>query len=399
MSTIQVLQLDTANEIQQQLQAIGTGPYGIQNMTDKGLFKVIKLTGVPTPLAQILKMEMLAKGGEAAISSAGLHSAEAQTDVILMGTRAVLKSLSACLKRFPMTPLKEIGQQIKVVLNNWEQPVFSIPLPDGQSLALGANTLVMGIVNITPDSFSDGGQFLETEAAVARALACQNEGADIIDLGAASSRPGKEIDSPEEEWARLEPVLQALRHEKLIISVDTFRAEIAEKALQLGAHIINDIGRLEMDHDLAAVAGKYQAPVILMHNHMQLQPIQPYTDIMTNILEELSLSIDKALAAGLSRQHIIVDPGVGFGKNPVQNRLIIKRLAELKTLGLPILLGTSRKRFINDTILSAPQERMEASVATAVIGAMHGADIVRVHDVAATKKAIMMADAIRKENG
>lgn len=120
---------------------------------------------------------------------------------------------------------------------------------------------------------------------------------------------------------------------------------------------------------------------------------------MTNILEELSLSIDKALAAGLSRQHIIVDPGVGFGKNPAQNRLIIKRLAELKTLGLPILLGTSRKRFINDTILSAPQERMEASVATAVIGAMHGADIVRVHDVAATKKAIMMADAIRKENG
>lgn len=109
MSTIQVLQLDTANEIQQQLQAIGTGPYGIQNMTDKGLFKVIKLTGVPTPLAQILKMEMLAKGGESAISSAGLHSAEAQTDVILMGTRAVLKSLSACLKRFPMTPLKEIG--------------------------------------------------------------------------------------------------------------------------------------------------------------------------------------------------------------------------------------------------------------------------------------------------
>ena len=263
-----------------------------------------------------------------------------------MGTRAVLKSLSACLKRFPMTPLKEIGQQIKVVLNNWEQPVFSIPLPDGQSLALGANTLVMGIVNITPDSFSDGGQFLETEAAVARALACQNEGADIIDLGAASSRPGKEIDSPEEEWARLEPVLQALRHEKLIISVDTFRAEIAEKALQLGAHIINDIARLEMDNDLAAVAGKYQAPVILMHNHMQLQPIRPYTDIMTNILEELSLSIDKALAAGLSRQHIIVDPGVGFGKNPAQNRLIIKRLAELKTLGLPILLGTSRNEEI-----------------------------------------------------
>lgn len=379
------------------MQEIGVSEAGMEYMIPKAIFHCIKLKNISCKAANIIKQEMLSRGGEAALNWKSLYAQE-KTDVILMATLRQYELLIAKLAQQPLG-LSQVAEEIKHIINNLNQSEYQVPLPSGQSLQLGKKTCVMGILNVTPDSFSDGGNYIDPGKAVEHALEMQAAGADIIDIGGASSRPGTVIADGAEEWQRICPVIERLSQEKIILSVDTFRAEVARQALDKGVHIINDIGRLQMDPDLLGVLVEKQAPVILMHNRMQMQSGQPYDDLMAEICAELKESINQALEAGLASAKIIVDPGVGFGKTPAQNRLIIQRLEELKSLGYPILLGTSRKSFINDTMPSTAQERLEASLATVAMGIMNGAHIVRVHDVEATKKVAMMVDAVRNENG
>lgn len=266
----------------------------------------------------------------------------------------------------------------------------------GRELELGRRTLVMGILNLTPDSFSDGGDFITVDTALAHAKQMLSEGADIIDIGGESSRPGHtRIDAEEELW-RVIPVIRKLREETdAIISLDTIRSEVAEEGIKNGAHILNDIWGFQEDSRLAEVAAKYDTPVVLMHNQIGTDYGDGTTDDM---LDKIKLffnkSIDIALTAGVPQDKIILDPGIGFGKTPVQNIALMSRLSDLKALGYPLLLGTSRKSMIGHILDLPPKERVEGTVATTVLGIAQGVDIVRVHDVLENVRAAKVTDAI-----
>lgn len=258
-------------------------------------------------------------------------------------------------------------------------------------LDLGRRTYIMGIVNVTPDSFSDGGRFSDCDAALAHARRLVAEGADIIDVGAESTRPGAEPVPTAVELQRLLPVVEALVSELQVpISIDTHKAAVADRALAAGAHMLNDVWGLQRDAELAAVAAAYKAPVVVMHN----QQGTAYRSLMGDIVAFLHRSIDLAVAAGLPADMVIVDPGIGFGKTWEQNLQVLARLSDLQVLGRPILLGTSRKSFIGKVLDLPVDDRLEGTAATVALGILGGADIVRVHDVAAMVRVARMTDAV-----
>lgn len=263
----------------------------------------------------------------------------------------------------------------------------------GHQLVLGDKTLIMGILNVTPDSFSDGGKFNRQEAALVRAQKLIEEGADIIDIGGESTRPGYTEISAQEEWQRLRPVIEHLcTHSSVPISVDTQKAEVAYKALEAGAHIINDIWGLQKDPEMANAAACFGAPVIIMHNKNEAS----YQDLWTEMCDFFYKSMEIALRKGINEDQIILDPGIGFGKTPDHNLEILSRLEELESLGRPILLGASRKSVIGKALGLPVEERLEPTIAISVLGVAAGVDILRVHDVKENKKAVMMADEIIK---
>ena len=255
--------------------------------------------------------------------------------------------------------------------------------------------LVMGILNITPDSFSDGGRFIDPETAVAHARRMVEEGADIIDVGAESSRPyiGAEAVSLDDEIARLTPVLRRIIELGARVSVDTMKAKVATWALQQGAAILNDVWGLQRDPEMARVAAEHGVPIVVMHNREQPDAA---LDIIADIEAFFRRSLEIAVKAGVARENIVLDPGVGFGKTPEQSIEAIARLAELKHFHLPVLVGLSRKRFINSVSPSKPHERLGGSIAANLMAVRAGADILRVHDVAETVQALRVMNAIEK---
>lgn len=375
------------------LEEIGSTPMGVGFMVPKAVFKCIKLKNIPARAANILKQEMLANGGEAAVG----HNAarcEGTTDMLLMGTLKQYRRLIAKLRLQPFG-LKAVAAEIKAILANLEIETWQVPLAQGKVLELGKRSLVMGILNVTPDSFSDGGRFFAPAAAVEHALQMAADGADIIDVGGASSRPGSQMVDEAEELRRILPVVERLSALGLTIAVDTFRAGVAQAALEAGAHLINDIGGFAMDPGLLPVLVKWQAPVVLMHNRLQIRPDEPYTDLIADIIRELQSAMEQAAAAGLGPERILIDPGLGFGKNHAQNLEIIRRLQDFRSLGRPILIGASRKRFIGHALDLGTSERLEGSLAVAVMAVMNGAAVVRVHDVKESARVMRMTDAVR----
>lgn len=256
---------------------------------------------------------------------------------------------------------------------------------------LGERTYIMGILNVTPDSFSDGGKFNEVEAAVKRAKELIDDGADIIDIGGESTRPGFEVVDTEEEIARVVPVIEAIKQRyDILISIDTYKAATAEAAIKAGADMINDVWGFKKDKDMARVAAKYNVPSILMHNRED----KPYENLMKDVIYDLSESINIALNAGVKRENIILDPGIGFAKTYEQNLFVMNNLEVIKNLGFPVLLGTSRKSMIGLALDLPVDQRVEGTVATTVIGIMKGCEFVRVHDVLENKRAAVMTDKI-----
>ena len=256
-------------------------------------------------------------------------------------------------------------------------------------------TLVMGVVNVTPDSFSDGGRFLDPQAAIAQARRLATEGADILDIGAESTRPygGAVRVSVEEERARLEPVLTEVMALGCPVSVDTMKAPIAAWAVDLGAAIVNDVWGLQRDPDMARVVAERGVPVIIMHNR---DAADPAIDIVADVTSFFERSLEIAARAGIARERIVLDPGIGFGKTPGQSITCIGRLAAFRKFGLPLLVGASRKRFIHTITPSEPMERLGGSIAAHLVAVENGAAIVRVHDVAPMIQALAVAAAIRQ---
>jgi dihydropteroate synthase len=267
-----------------------------------------------------------------------------------------------------------------------------------KKLRFGKRTLVMGIVNVTPDSFSDGGQFYDPQVAISHAKQLVKEGADIVDIGGESTRPGSEAVSSEDELKRVIPVIKGIANEVAVpISIDTYKSEVAKAALDAGASIINDISAMRFDPAIADVAAECGVPLILMHmqgtpRDMQKDP--EYKDVIGDIKDFLSERIDFAHSKGVSRDKIIIDPGIGFGKTLKNNYDILKRLNEFSTLGQPILIGTSRKSFIGMTLDVDVTERLIGSLATITMSIMNGVDMVRVHDVKESVQTVRMTDAI-----
>jgi dihydropteroate synthase len=260
------------------------------------------------------------------------------------------------------------------------------------SFELGSRTLVMGILNATPDSFSDGGRYMDPDKAVQHALDMAREGADIIDIGGESTRPGHASVSEEEELARVIPVVRAV-HEAvphLPISVDTYKAEVARQSLEAGAHIINDVWGFKRDNQMASVAAEFSCPVILMHNRENMD----YGDLVEDMIADLNGSIEIALRAGVQADQIILDPGIGFAKTYHHNLEVMRSLDRLSEMGFPLLLGTSRKRFIRTALDIPVEETVFGTAATVAFGIAQGCQLVRVHDVKAIKQTALMCDAM-----
>lgn len=265
-------------------------------------------------------------------------------------------------------------------------------LSEGVPLELGNRTLIMGILNATPDSFSDGGKYMDVDAAVRHARDMAEQGADILDIGGESTRPGFEAVDAEEEIRRVVPIIAAVREALpgMPLSIDTYKAATARQALEAGAHIINDIWGLKGDPDMASVAAEYGCPVIISHNRTD----SSYNDLVPDVIADLKSSIGRAEEAGINADAIWLDPGIGFAKTYNDNLEMMGRLHELAELGYPVLLGTSRKRFIRQALDLPVDEVVLGTAATVAIGIAQGCQIVRVHDVRDMRRAALMADAI-----
>lgn len=372
------------------LTSVGADRAGCSWMAPKAVYRLVMLEGLKPKQANIIKQEMLGKGGEAAVAWGVIDSSAEESKVLLMGT---LKQYDAFLRKLLMQPfgLADLSVRIRDILNRQEGwSPYNLDCR-GKTLRLGERTLIMGILNVTPDSFSDGGLYHERDAALAKAREMVAQGADIIDLGGESTRPGYTTVNVEDELSRVIPVLKELVKEVPVpVSVDTTKAVVARQAFEAGAHIINNQSPLPADPSMAGLAAEYGAPLVLMHN----QQGTGYCDLISDLTEYFQNSIQIALAAGVARENIIIDPGIGFGKTAEQNLEIMRRLKELGCLGLPVLIGTSRKSTIGKVLGLPVDQRVEGTAATVAVGIAKGADIVRVHDVKEMARVARMADAI-----
>jgi len=369
---------------------------GISIMLPKSQFRVIKIKDVSATKSNIIKQDILSFGGEAATARGAINHSVKTTDVLIFGTVQQIKNLISKLKK-QYFGLKELAVQIEDALAYHG----GIPKPvkiGGRTFKFGKRTYVMGILNVTPDSFSDGGKFINFSDAVSHGRKMLDEGADIIDVGGESTRPGALPVSEKEEMNRVIPVIRELsRIKNAVISIDTRRSKVAEEAVKAGASMINDVSALRSDKKMAKVAGRCNVPVVLMHmlgNPRTMQENPSYKDLISDIISYLQNSISLAIKGGVQKGRIIVDPGFGFGKTVEHNLDILRRLKELKVLGCPIMLGTSRKSTIGKVLGLAPDKRLEGTAATVTSAIANGADIVRIHDVAEMSKVVRMSDAI-----
>ncbi len=396
MNLIRCLHITHAREAIQQIKKVGVDPTGVKLMEGKTLHFNLKVEGIEPRTANLLKQELLSLGGDVAVDRRGLDCSALRTDALLMGTQKHFEKLILKLEQYP--DIQPLGQSIKETINNVSKTHYTIRCRK-RSLTLGKRTLLMGVLNVTPDSFSDGGFFFDKEKAIAHGLRMVEEGADIIDIGGESTRPGSKPLELKEELRRVIPVIGMLSREVGVpISIDTYKSTVAQRAMEAGAEIINDISGLHFDPALARIAAKEDAPLILMHIRGTPETMQKdvhYGSLFSEILKYLKDSIQSAESAGLDPKQIIIDPGIGFGKTLEDNLLIIKNLYEFRVLGKPILLGTSRKSFIGKILNAGVGDRLEGTLSSIAISVLNGAHIIRSHDILQAKKAIAVADAIR----
>ncbi len=388
--------MPSTEDAAREMRRIGVSDGGIRAMADKTRTVVIKVTDATIPIAHVIKQQMLSVGGDAAVAKDVLTHAVDSTDILIMGTPVQLRELAQKLSYQPFG-LPELGERITDLLDSAAPKPHSVLRARHHRLDLTEKVHVMGILNVTPDSFSDGGLYTRPSDAVAHTLKMLAEGADIIDVGGQSSRPGSKPVSEEEELKRVIPVVERLQDEwDGPVSVDTYRARVAEEALKAGASIVNDITAFSREPAIAEVTARFDAACVLMHMQKKPETMQDdprYEDLMGEIALFLKSSIDTALAAGIENDQIAVDPGIGFGKTTEHNLAILRHLPELAVLGKPILVGPSRKSFISKVLDLPSDERLEGTLATVAYAVAQGARILRVHDVGPVLRAARMVEA------
>ena len=373
---------------------------GAVKVTNKAKYYHILIRNVKSVVANIIKQEMLSIGADAIVARGSLDLSVDLTNVILVGNLKQYRLLAQKIKAQPFK-LKFLGKEILELINNFEKDSFELYSKDRKLTFNNSKTYIMGILNVTPDSFSDGGEFINKESALKRVEQMLKEGADIIDIGGESTRPGSKRVSLEEELKRVIPIIDAINKNfpNTPISIDTYKSKVAKEAINHGAWIINDISGLKFDENMAKISVEEKIPVIIMHikgtpENMQKEP--KYINLINEITEyfEESLAILEKHNGDLN--NIILDPGIGFGKTFEHNLEIIKRLKEFKSFGVPILIGASRKSFIGAILKKDnPKERVIGSLAVAAISAYNDAKIIRTHDIKETLETLKLVDAIK----
>lgn len=394
-----IIEVDSLADAKIEIATLGCAPVGVELMAPKALLRILKIKGVRAPAANIIKQEMLSFGGEAANAYGAINCSVKETEVIIMGTIKHLRLLTKKLKTHQFG-LPQISKEIEAALANYDRVPPALKV--GHTIwNFALRTYVMGILNVTPDSFSDGGMFLSPDDAVAQAERMFEAGADIIDIGAESTRPGAKPVTGAEEIKRAVPVIKKLKkNRKLLVSIDTRKSVVAKAALEAGADLINDVSGLRHDRKMASVAAKFNVPICLMHMRgtpANMQKKITYRDLIGEIIDYLDESLAIAENAGILLEKIIVDPGFGFGKTVANNLEIVRRLREFKVLGRPILIGPSRKSTIGKVLDLAVSERLEGTAALVSQSISNGANIVRVHDVKEIIRVCRMTDAIVKK--
>jgi len=394
---IRYLHLTSEKEALDALKRADVDPYGIQAMLPKMFHLNIVLDGLECRVANIIKQEMLSLGGDAAVARGTVACSVARSDVILMGT---LKQMQRFAEKISAQPfgLSGISERIREILKNVFVDSFLLRT-SRREMNLGERTLIMGILNVTQDSFSDGGRLDSPEKAVEEGIRMAEEGADILDIGGESTRPGSDPVSSEEEMRRVIPVIRALAlRTDLPLSVDTMKVSVARKALGEVAEIINDVSAMSSDEAMAKVVADAGAAVVLMHMSGMPKSMQAgdlgYHSLRGEIIAYLRKRIERAGDVGIDPTQIMVDPGLGFGKTAADNMRLISHLSEFKVLGRQILVGASRKAFIGRVTGGTPAERDEGTAAAVTAAILNGGQVIRVHDVAMMKKVATMADAL-----
>ncbi|MFY0546308.1 dihydropteroate synthase [Brevibacillus sp. H7] len=383
----------TQAEIAAEMRKIGIDQDSIRLMAPKGEAVLVHLENVSQEAAYILQREMIARGGDAAFYKTESMLDSNGSSVLLVATRQQLGDALSDL-RGQQPGLENLAAEVEQLLAQRDVLHKRKELVCGSHvLPIGQRTLVMGILNVTPDSFSDGGRYADVERALTHARELVEAGADIIDIGGESTRPGAEPVELAEELDRVLPVIRALVKECPVpLSIDTYKAEVAERAVAEGAHIINDVWGAKREPRIAEVAARYGVPIILMHNRDN----KDYTDFFSDMVQDLRESVEIALKAGVRPENVILDPGIGFAKSLENNLETMRRLDDIVALGYPVLLGTSRKSMIGRVLNLPIEERVEGTAATVALGVAKGCHIVRVHDVKEMKRVVTMMDAMLK---
>ncbi|MDP2938246.1 MAG: dihydropteroate synthase [Candidatus Omnitrophota bacterium] len=405
-----ILQPSNHKELKKLMQDIKVDPYGIEIMLPKATSYLVKINSLSNITANILKQEMLSFGGDVAVARGVLTGKARKTDCLIMGNLAQFNQLTKKLNRQPFG-LDRLAHDLSVSLTNYQKDEFNLNLGRYKLALRQGKTYIMGIVNLTPDSFSGDGVYQglsptslnrsQTKGTVPERVfdfveKMVEDGADIIDIGGESTRPGAKPVSVKEELARTIPIIKKIsRKIKIPISIDTFKPEVARQALDNGASLVNDI--IGLNNKMARIVSKYKAGVVIMHmkgNPRTMQNNPVYNSLIDEVIEYLDKAISEAVAWGIDRERIIVDPGIGFGKTLTHNLEILKRLKEIKILGRPILVGPSRKSFIGKILNAGPKARIFGTVSASILAAKNGANIIRVHDVQAVKQAIKVLNTI-----
>jgi dihydropteroate synthase len=398
---IRALDIKTEEEGLKEFKRIGASDIGSRIMVGKIFPLSLKIRGISPVAANILKQEMLARGGDVVTSQTSLTKTEGKADIIIQGSVSSIKDLITKIKQQPFG-LKALSGELRIYLNRLNENKKVKELTIGkQKFNLDRDVLIMGILNVTPDSFYDGGYYFEKEKAFKRVEILVCEGADIIDVGGMSTRPGSLPVDIDDEIKRIIPVIEYInKNHNILISADTYRSETALRAIAAGAHMINDISGLSMDKNMADVVRKNDVSLVIMHikgtpKNMQENP--EYENVIDEIYDYLEDKTNTAVGSAIKPGKIIVDPGIGFGKTTEHNLRIINKVGEFKMLGYPVLIGASRKSFIGNVLDLPVEERLEGSLAASVCSVIGGANILRVHDIKETIRAVKIAKSITSE--
>ena len=396
--SIRVLSVKSPGDAERELSAINIDPFGIRNMGPKMLHRLLLIERIGSGEANILKKELLSLGGDVAVAGGRTDRDHTETSVILMGTLKQIRSL--CTRLVKQTfGLPSLASDIHRLLD-METDSARFWEIGGRRLDIHRRACIMGILNVTPDSFSDGNRFFTAERAVKRAFEMEEEGADVIDIGGESTRPYSHPVGPDEELRRVMPVIKGLAGKlKIPVSIDTFKSAVAKEALNAGAEIVNDISALTFDDRMAEVVSSARAGLVLMHTRgkpAEMQKDTVYSSIISEVTDSLRKSLVIAKDAGIEEERIVIDPGMGFGKSAEGNLEILRRLSEFSALGCPIMVGTSRKSFIGAVLGRPVGERIFGTAATVAVALANGASIFRVHDVREMRDTLDMAMAVMK---